>query len=518
MTDSERSTKKSGRPWLFWAVFAGALVATFLLGMLVVSIMERRWETARPQLVVTQVGEWETDNAVWGRNYPREYETFLATRIEDTRTAFGGSAQRDYLEQDPRQVVLFAGYGFSKDYKQARGHAWSVEDVKSTQRTTLPDNTDTGMPGTCWTCKSPDVPRLMNERGIEAFYNDTWVGLKDDVVHPIGCLDCHDPATMDLRVSRPALREAFARQGKDIDDASHQEMRSLVCAQCHVEYYFANNPGENAQGDETFGHKGKYLVFPWDRGKSAEEIAEYFAERPEFFDWVHPVSRTRMIKMQHPDWEVYSTGIHAFRQVSCADCHMPYRTEGGVKFTNHHITSPLLDVSSSCGVCHRWSEKDVTSRVTGMQTNQAELKARVEDAIVYAHFDVAACMQAGATDEELGPLRDLLWRAQLRWDYVSAHNGMGFHSPQECVRTLAQAIDLAQEARIGAARILAGHGHILPVVYPDIGTREKALAVIVAFEKAAADPSVAPPVLLAPAQVIEPDAADQDASTVDDAM
>jgi nitrite reductase (cytochrome c-552) len=510
---SEKSKDGKKAAWVPWAVFAGALVATFVLGMIVVTVMERRWETARPQIAVTPVDEWETDNAAWGQNYPREYETYLAAKTApETRTRFGGSYQRDYLEEDPRQVILFAGYGFSKDYKQARSHYWAVQDVRETGRTTRPDGTDTGMPGTCWTCKSPDVPRLMHERGIEEFYNDSWVNLEDDIQHPIGCLDCHDPETMNLRVSRPALREAWARQGKDIDEAGHQQMRSLVCAQCHVEYYFGNNPSENAGKERTFAGKGKYLVHPWDEGLTADEFDAYFASRPDFHDWVHPISGTRMIKMQHPDWEVYGTGIHAFRGVSCADCHMPYKSEGGVKFTNHFVQSPLNDISTSCGVCHRWSEEEVKGRVEAIQQKNADLRIMAEDALVHAHFDVAACIEAGASGKDLEKLRDILWRAQMRWDYVAANNGMGFHSPQECARVLADAVNLAQKVRIDAVRLLAVHGITRPPAYPDISTRAKALSVITAFEKAAAEDSIPPPSLLTQPPTPPPEAP-EDAST-----
>ena len=335
----------------------------------------------------------------------------------------------------------------------------------------------------------------MNEMGTEAFYNSSWKELSGSIHEAIGCLDCHDPKTMDLRISRPALREAFARQGRDIDSVSHQEMRSLVCAQCHVEYYFGNNPGDNG-GETTFAHKGKYLVHPWDEGTSVESMERYYEKRPEFYDWIHPISGTRMIKMQHPDWEMYSTGVHAYRGVACADCHMPYRTEGGVKFTNHFIQSPLLDVSNSCGVCHRWSEEEILNRVVSIQGKEAEFKLLVEDALVYAHFDVAACSEAGASDEELASLRDIMWRAQMRWDYVSANNGMGFHSPQESMRILGMSLDLAQQIRIESARVLARQGFQDAPVYPDWSSREKAMAVITGFEEAASNSNVAPPSLL----------------------
>ncbi len=494
--DVNRSSKAPRKGALPWIIFGTTLAVTFLLGMLVVSVMERRWEAVKPALVAAEIGEWETDNAVCGSNYPREYESFLQTEETETRTKFGGAYPRDYLDEDPRQVVLFAGYGFSKDFRQGRGHQLAVQDIRETKRTTKPDGTDTGMPGTCWTCKSSQVPKLMHEKGVTGFYNDTWKNLEPGFHSTIGCLDCHDPKTMNLRISRPALREAFARQGRDIDKASHQEMRSLVCAQCHVEYYFGNNPEENVDGEPTFAHKGKYLVFPWDEGTGVEGMEAYYAARPEFFDWIHPVSGTRMVKIQHPDWEVFETGIHAYRNVSCADCHMPYKTEGGTKFTNHHVQSPLLNIAESCGVCHRWSEEEIRARVEETQSKQFALRLDLEDALVLAHFDVAACVQAGVDGEGQARLRDLLWRAQLRWDYVAANNGMGFHSPQECVRTLGSGLKLAQEVRIEAARLLAARGISAAPKYPDISTREKATAVVNAFIGAGADPATPAPPLL----------------------
>ncbi|MDX9720906.1 MAG: ammonia-forming cytochrome c nitrite reductase subunit c552 [Myxococcota bacterium] len=498
---AERSQSLGGRKGfpgqqvLPWLVFVGCLLASFGVGMLVVSIMERRWETIQPQMVLQPVAEWESDSSLWGVNYPREYESFLETQRSDSLTKFGGSFPRDYLSIDPRQVLLFAGYPFSRDFKQARGHFWAVEDVKTTHRTTRPDGTDTGLPATCWTCKGTDVPRMMNEMGVAAFYAGTFDEHRDSIHNSIGCLDCHDPATMNLRISRPALREAFERQGRDIDSASHQEMRSLVCAQCHVEYYFANDPDQD-QGPQTFAKKGNYLAFPWDEGRGIEAIEAYYEQRPDFYDWIHPISGTRMIKMQHPDYEIFSTGIHAYRNVSCADCHMPYRTEGGVKYTDHHVQSPLLAVSRSCNVCHRWSEEEITERVELGQNKLYELNLRAEDTIVYAHFDIAACEQAGASAEQLTLLRDGMWRAQMRWDYVSASNGMGFHSAQECTRIIATALDLAQQVRIDAAFLLARLGVSSSPLYPDFSTREKAFALILDFEKARAEPGQAAPSLL----------------------
>lgn len=466
-------TPSKSRAWLGPVVFGGVAVGVVVAGLLLASILERRAESI-PQKPLVEIGKFEVDSAKWGVNYPREFSSYKQMADDTTQTKHGGSNPRDYLAETPENVVLFAGYGFSKEYLQARGHVYAVQDVTSTER--LSDKT----PSTCWTCKSPDVPRMMAQlgekkfaepekatlqelalAGAEEFYSVKFDERKDEITHPIGCLDCHEPGTMELRISRPALIEAFERQGKDINQVSHQEMRTLVCAQCHVEYYFKG--------------EGNYLTFPWDKGTTPEKIEEYYDEYG-FKDWTHLISKTPMLKMQHPDYEVYSTGIHAARNVSCADCHMPYRTEGGAKFTDHHVQSPLLNVENSCQVCHRWSEDDIKSRVESIQDKVAEGRRRAERAIALAHFDIAACMEAGATDDELKTAREGVRSAQMRWDYVAANNGMGFHSPQECLRILNAAVDFAQEARVETTRVLARHGYTDEVAYPDFSTKEKAQA------------------------------------------
>ena len=444
--------------WRGWALFLLVAAATVALVLLGISIWERRRE-ALPQPPRVPIAALEPDSSAWGVNYPRQYHSYRRMEDDTTHTRYGGSGLRDYLEETPAKVILFAGSAFARDYLQPRGHVYAVEDVVGTAR--VGEHT----PATCWTCKTADAPRMIAEMGAADFYAAAFHDLREEMKHPIGCADCHDSRTMELRITRPALREAFERQGRDIDRVSHQEMRSLVCAQCHVEYYFDQ---EN------------YLIFPWEHGVSAEQIEYYFEER-EFRDWTHAISGAPMIKIQHPDYEVYTRGIHAYRNVSCADCHMPYRTEGAVKFTNHHIRSPLLDVSNSCAVCHRWGEDEIVARVEAIQDSTREARYRAEEAIALAHFDVAAAAQAGADDEELAGVRQLLRQAQYRWDFVAAHNGMGFHAPQECMRLLGAAVDLAGQCRVDCARILARYGVTEPVQYPDFGTKEAAHTVLQAF-------------------------------------
>ncbi len=451
MKTIQESTKK--RPWLNWVIFIGTAIVVFFIGLFAASIIDRRSESKLYFQQTREIAEWEPDNAVWGENYPREYETFLQTADTSFRSLYGGSSMRDLLAEDPHLVTLWAGYAFSREYNQARGHMHAVEDIKNILRTGVPQ------PATCWSCKSPDVPRMMHKLGPEKFYQGKWADMGKEIVNPIGCQDCHDPKTMNLRISRPALIEAFQRQGRDINKATHQEMRSLVCAQCHVEYYFKG--------------EGKYLTFPWDKGFSADSMESYY-NQIAFTDFEHGISKTPILKAQHPDYEVFMTGVHAERGVACADCHMPYRREGAIKFTDHHIQSPLNNISGSCLVCHRESEEQMRKDVYERQNKIYQVKLLAEQSLVLCHYGVKIALEKGAGAQELKPVYDLIRSAQWRWDWVSSSNGVGFHSPVESMRVLATSLDRAQEARILLSSILTRHGVKIPYGLPDLSTKEKA--------------------------------------------
>jgi len=155
--------------------------------------------------------------------------------------------------------------------------------------------------------------------------------------HSVSCVDCHDPESMVIRVSRPAFKRGIAalaasdvpvphlpsierwRRGDrsvDYDPnrmASRQEMRTFNCAQCHVEYYCG--PKET-------------VFFPWSEGLKADQIEQAydehrFPEGGDFYDYVHAETGGRIYKAQHPEFELWSQGIHARSGVSCTDCHNP---------------------------------------------------------------------------------------------------------------------------------------------------------------------------------------------------
>jgi len=458
------------KPWLGWFLFILTAVIVFGLGLLTSSIIERRTEAQYLDPKKIEIQEFEPRNIVWGQNYPKEYETYMATRDTSFVSKYNGNAHIDQLEQFPALVVLWAGYGFSKDYNQPKGHVYAVSDITKTLRTGAPMGTggDEPMPATCWTCKSPDVPRLMKDIGVKEFYMGKWSKHGEEINNPIGCADCHNEKTMDLQITRPALVEAFERQGKNINDATHQEMRSLVCAQCHVEYYF--NKHEPFEGVP-------YLTFPWDNGTSVEDIEKYYDDI-EFSDWTHSLSRAPMIKAQHPGYELFKTGIHAQRGVACADCHMSYKSEGGVKFTDHKIQSPLNNIANSCQVCHRESAEELTNNVYSNMDRVLENRGDLEHLLVKAHLEAEFAWKLGASDAQMKAALMDIRHAQWRWDFAAASHGGAIHSPVETLRIIGTAIQRAQEARLKIAGVVYELGHKGAIPLADVSTKSKAQAYI----------------------------------------
>ncbi len=455
---------KRPRTWISWLLFIVTVVVVFFLGLLASSIVERRAEKEFVYKPTVKIDKLESRNEVWGINFPLEFTSYYETADTSFKSKYNGNAMIDMLAVDPRLVILWAGYGFAKDYNQGRGHYYALKDVRNSLRTGGPTSeTDGPMPATCWTCKSPDVPRLMANIGVEEYYKGKWAGKGTEIVNLIGCANCHNAETMALEIKQPALIEAYERQGKNILDATHQEMRSLVCAQCHVEYYFNPKKVEGAA----------YLTFPWDKGQTVEDMETYY-DSIAFSDWTHALSKAPMLKAQHPDFEIYKFGIHAERGVSCADCHMPYNTVGGQKFTDHHIQSPLNNISNSCQVCHREEAEELAKNVYDRQDKIIEIRDELEILLVKAHVEAKTAWDLGAVETQMKDILQDIRKAQWRWDYAAAGHGSAFHAPVEMGRVIGNGIVYAQEARLKLARVLAELNNNKEIEYPDISTKEKA--------------------------------------------
>ncbi|MDR1038053.1 MAG: ammonia-forming cytochrome c nitrite reductase subunit c552 [Deltaproteobacteria bacterium] len=462
-------------PWLKAAVlFCGVTAGVVILALVTYVAAGKKAGTA--SLFDRQAAaryNIKPHSAKFGLYFPREHESWARTADMGFESRHMGSRPRDTLGDRPALAVFWAGYAFARDYRAPRGHAYALDDVRATLRTGNPGvgGSPDIQTSTCWTCKSPDVPRMMEAMSPAAFYSTAWSSMGAQMANPVGCADCHDPVTLNPVVTRPALREAFRRAGKDVDLASEQEMRSLVCAQCHVEYYFRG--------------EGKYLVFPWDRGDwgrgpaelggvSAEQVEEYY-DRQGYSDFTNSVSGTPIIKAQHPDWELHLSGTHGRNGVSCADCHMPRRNDMGLRYSDHQIRSPLADVRVSCGSCHRDSEDFLRNAVYERQDKVAEIRGRLEAELFRAHVMARAAMDAGAAEEELVEPRKLIRASQWRWDFVASSHGASFHAPLECARILGLGLDRAYRAQLALQELLNSRG-APPVELPDVSTLEKAQA------------------------------------------
>ncbi len=416
--------------------FIAGVAITAGLAALLVNIQQRKAEAVEYPLRVVEIAATELDPAKWGVNFPRQYDSFMKTADDTIETPYGGSVPYSKLERYPAMVRLWAGYAFSIDHNEERGHYYAQIDQRETQRVQVVEQ-----PGACINCHAAETPQLIAELGWETFNRTPYNELKDRLHLGSSCADCHDPQTMELRITRPALLNALEQRGIDISQASRQEMRSYVCAQCHVEYYFL---GED-----------KVLTFPWSQGLTIDDMEAHY-DAYGFKDWTHKETNAPMIKIQHPEFELWNTGLHAKSGVGCADCHMPYVREGAVKVSDHWLRSPLTNVNQACQTCHRQSEEELQERILTIQNRTAELLRLSEEAIIDAIDAIVAAQAAGASDEALAEARRLHRGASLRWDFVSSENSTGFHSPQEAARVLAHAIDLARQAQLLAERATPG--------------------------------------------------------------
>jgi len=452
MTDRPRGFSRAALVTIVVVAMLGAAAVTALL----VNIMERKQEAKNPFFRVVEITDETEDAALWGKNFPLQYDAYLRT-VDQQRTRYGGSealprtpdeadprsiVAQSRLEEDPRLRTMWAGYAFATDFRKKRGHAYMLEDQTYTQRVQ-----QFNQPGTCIHCHaSVYVPYRKAGggdliAGFEHYNRMPYAEARADFAHPISCIDCHDPATMALRVTRPgfiegmrALKTGQGVPGYDVNrDATRQEMRTFVCGQCHVEYYFA---GEQ-----------KRLTYPWTKGLKVEQIYAYYQEAG-FADWKHAETGAAALKAQHPEFEMWSQGIHARSGVACADCHMPYHREGALKISDHHVRSPLLNISRACQTCHRWPETELLARVETIQRRTVDLRNRAMDALVALVADLKAAREAGATDEQLAAALEHQRHGQFYVDFVESENSNGFHAPQEAARILGEAIDYFRQGQI----------------------------------------------------------------------
>lgn len=499
-------------------------IACFSIAKLAFNIQDRKHEAQTPFVRISEVDELTTDPEPWGNNWPHQFDGYKQTAGDKF---YGGSSALpdSKLEQQPWLKRLYAGYAFCIDYREARGHAYMLYDQGVTKRVT-----ERQQSGACLHCHASIVPTyrrigleamgkeasdevLANDfnwpavmRGFEEVstkkYEDVFAeilktsdgtpnsnatmfpmppkGGFDGVeipeghvavghAHPVSCIDCHDPKSMGIRVTRPGFVNGIAALAKSDDpvkhlpsigkwrrgdkkrdydpnlDASRQEMRTFVCAQCHVEYYCADK---------------MTLTFPWGNGLKMEQLEKFwdetkFEDGSQFYDFVHAETGAKVLKVQHPEFELWSQGIHAQSGVSCADCHMPFERKGAQKLSSHSVTSPLKSLNNSCQTCHKVKEDDLKYRVESIQERTRSLLDISAKAMIDMLDAVVEAKEAGVTEEQFKEVFALQRKAMWRLDFISSENSQGFHAAQESARILAESIDYSRQAQALAIKLKA---------------------------------------------------------------
>jgi nitrite reductase (cytochrome c-552) len=513
---------------LLLLVFLVAVVGTLLVTWVLVTMFGRKQEARQPFVRLADVNEISTDPEPWGQNWPHQFDGWKATAGDKF---YGGASAmpQSKLEQHPWLKRLYAGYAFSIDYRQARGHAYMLYDQGVTERVTKKPQT-----GACLHCHA-SATVMYRKAGLEAMglpaddqtlaaaFNmpavirgfqevsrrpyaevlamvmaapDGTPGENQPIVpqapyggftgelagqpvpkdhplvgeaHPVSCIDCHDPKSMAVRVTRPGFVLAIAALAESDEptphlpsiekwrrgdravaydpnqDATRSEKRSYVCGQCHVEYYCANKD---------------VLELPWGKGLKMEELeahweAKTFADGSAFYDFKHGETGALAFKVQHPEFELWSQGVHARSGVSCADCHMPYQRDGAMKVSSHNVQSPLTNINNACQQCHNVDEAELREKVETIQGRTLSLLERAAVAMTEMLDAILEARAAGATDQQLAPVLLLQRKAMWRLDYVSSENSRGFHADQEAARILGESIDFSRQAQAMALRLRA---------------------------------------------------------------
>lgn len=431
-------------------------VATVAITALLVNIFERKQEGRNVFFRVVELTDDTTDPAIWGKNFPLQYDSYRRT-VDQQRTKYGGSEAlrhlptqvdprsaiaQSKLQDDPRLVTMWSGYAFATDFREERGHAYMLVDQRYTRRVT-----EFKQPGTCLNCHASTyvaMKKLGNGdifKGFEQINHMTYAEATRLVNHPVACIDCHDPQTMQLRVTRPAFIEGMrtykASLGvKDYDvnrQASAQEMRTYVCGQCHVEYYFKG--------------EGKRLTFPWHKGLKVDDALAYYDEIGHN-DFVHAITGAGVLKAQHPEFEMFNQGVHARSGVACADCHMPYMREGGLKISDHQVRSPMLNVNRACQGCHHFPEEEMKNRVEQIQGRFVHTRDIAMDALMDLINDIKAAKANNTPQTQIAEAQKAQRKAQFFIDYVEAENSSGFHAPGESLRILTDATDTIRRGQL----------------------------------------------------------------------
>jgi len=424
----------------------------------------------KPEPVKTvTIPDGEIDPTLWGKAYPDEYDLWKKT--EEPEPAGKSKYKRGYdadhvtydkLAEYPYMALLFNGWGFGVEYNEPKGHANMVRDQLEIDASRLKAG------GVCLTCKSPYVPSLQKQLG-EDYYKLPYKDIINKIPEKnrnlgVACIDCHDNKYMSLKVSRDfTLTPALESMGVDWQKLSRQEMRSVVCAQCHVTYNIPKNADMQSVG----------VYFPWQNSKwgaiTIEDIVKKIQSDPSVKEWKQTVTGFKMGYIRHPEFELYSNNsVHWKAGAACADCHMPYTKVGVHKVSDHRVMSPLKNDMRACMQCHTETADWLKQQVTAIQdrTVSLQLRSGYATAVVAKLFEAAHMAQAAGKqiDQALyDKAKEFYEQAFYRSLFIGAENSIGFHNPTESMRVLGDSIAFATKAEAYLRQALTKAGVDVPM-------------------------------------------------------
>ena len=445
--------------FLFLFVF---ITAALLLSY---SCTPPKTEPVRP----VKIADGDIDPANWGKAYPIHYDLWKKTEepTEAGKSKYkrGFDADKiiyDKLSEFPFLSLLFNGWGFGIEYNEPRGHAYMVIDQIDIDAGRIKAG------GVCLTCKSPYATKLEKEMGIDYYkmpFKEVLAKIPEQYRKlGVACIDCHNNNDMSLNISRGfTLNAALKDMGIDSSKLTRQEMRSAVCAQCHVTY--------NITKDQEMKSVGIY--FPWQGSTmgniSIENIVKKLRSDPSVLEWKQNVTGYKMPFIRHPEYELFSyNSVHYKAGAACADCHMPYTKVGAYKVSNHRVTSPLKTDLRACVQCHSESAEWLRAQVESIQDRTVSLMIRSG----YATSTVAKLLEKVHTTQAAGKAidtalydkaKDYYMEAFLRLNFIGAENSVGFHNPAEALRVLGDSLAFAGKSEALLRQALAKAGVDLPV-------------------------------------------------------
>ncbi|MBJ6726287.1 ammonia-forming cytochrome c nitrite reductase subunit c552 [Geomesophilobacter sediminis] len=431
-------------------VTRSGIAAMFVVAALWAGCSQQKVEPMK----ATEIPEGTIDPAAWGKVYPVEYDMWKSTGqptpAGKSRYKKGydvGEARPDKLDEYPFLALLYNGWGFGSEYKEPRGHYFMVQD----QLEVDPGRIKAG--GSCLTCKTPYAPTLQKQMGGAYFstpYKEVLARLpKDQQTLGVACIDCHDSKGMKLRISRGfTLGKALQAMGVDESKLTQQDMRTLVCAQCHVSYCIPKDKEMHSTD----------VVFPWAGSKvgniSIENIIKFIKSNPANGEWTQSVTGFKLGFIRHPEYELYSNNSPHWNQgVTCADCHMPQVTVNGQKVADHRVMSPLKADLKACAACHTETPDQLRRKIFEIQdaTMSLYLRTGYQTATVAKIFEIAnhAAAAGKPIDRSFyNEAREQYEQAFYRLIFIGAENSIGFHNPGETMRVLNDAARFAASAEV----------------------------------------------------------------------